>query len=178
MSGFIRPELAQFFRRWREPIAAGVLAWVGAMFLWRGFTQYNWMSEAIGIVLLLIGLALFWAGYRRVQFNRQGDGPGLIEVTERQIYYMTPQGGGSVAIADMTRLEIRTMIEIGRVWVLKQSDDATLFIPLNAAGSEALFDAFSALPGMEVNNLIAAVNKTGETRQIVWRGTPKFQALT
>ncbi|MFT5638136.1 MAG: hypothetical protein ACI861_000955, partial [Paracoccaceae bacterium] len=92
--------------------------------------------------------------------------------------YMTPLGGGSVDIADMTRLEIRSNIEFGRIWVLKQSEGASLFIPLDAAGSQALFDAFSALPGMAPSHLIAAVNKKGDQRQIVWRASTKFHTLT
>ncbi len=178
MSGFIRPELTQFFRRWREPIAAGVLAVIGAYFLWRGFVRYNSVLEIIGLVLLLIGLALVWTAYRRAQFNRTGRGPGLIEVTERRITYLSSQGGDSVDIAAMTRLEMRSTIEFGRVWVLKQSEGPSLYIPVSAAGSEALFDAFSALPGMETAKLIAALDTTGDQRTVIWRGSPRFRALT
>jgi hypothetical protein len=178
MSSFIRPELAQFFRRWREPIAASLLALLGLGMLWRGIARYNWMTEGIGLVLLGLGLATFWAGYRRAQFNRFGKGPGLIQVTERQISYMTSLGGGSVDIADITRLELRSTLEFGRIWVIKQSMDETMFIPVDAAGSEALFDAFSALPGMEAGQLVAAINKKGQQRQIVWRDDNKFRALT
>ncbi|NOX74300.1 MAG: hypothetical protein GXP03_12015 [Alphaproteobacteria bacterium] len=182
MSGFIRPEMARFVRRWAETFAAGVIALVGLRIFWRAYTHYNWMGEAIGGLLMLIGFAAGWAAYRRAQFNHGGDGsvlpPGLIEVTERQISYFTSLGGDTVDIAAMTRLEIRSIPSLGRVWVLKQSEGPTLFIPVGAAGAKNLFDAFSALPGIEQSRLIEAVNTGGEHKRVIWRGDPKFRALT
>lgn len=178
MSGFIRPDLARFFSRWAEPIGAGTLAIIGALMLWRGLSHYNGMQQILGVILLLAGLGLFWAAYRRAQFNRDGDGPGLIEVTERQVTYMTPTGGGSVDLEAMNRLEVRTTLEFGRVWVLKHSEGPSLFIPISAAGSEKLFDAFSALPGLEPAKLIAAVNNPGDQRLVIWRSDPQNRALT
>jgi hypothetical protein len=178
MSGLIRPEMARFFRRWAETIAAGVIALVGLRIFWRAYTHYNWMGEALGGLLILIGLAASWAAYRRAQFNRGGDGPGLIEVTERQISYMTSLGGDTVDIAAMTRLEIRSTPSLGRVWVLKQSDGPTLFIPVGAAGAKNLFDAFSALPGIEQARLIEAVNTDQDHKQVIWRADRQFRALT
>lgn len=178
MSGFIRPEIRAWLARWAEPMVAGTLAVVGLGILWRGFNRFDWMLQLIGAVLLLIGLASTWAGYRRSQFAQNDTGPGLVEVAERQIRYLTPNGGGAVDIEAMTRLEIRTMIDLGRVWVLKQSEGPVLFIPLSATGSETLFDAFSALPGMDVKLLIAAVNDGSDHRSVIWRGAPGFRALT
>ncbi len=178
MRGFIRPETTRFFRRWAETFAAGVIALVGLRVFWGAYTHFNWIGAAIGGLLMLIGLAAGWAAYHRAQFNREGDGPGLIEVTERQISYLTALGGDTVDIAAMTRLEIRSVPSLGRVWVLKQSDGPTLFIPITAAGSKNLFDAFSALPGIEQARLIEAVNSNDERKQVIWRAGPKFRALT
>jgi hypothetical protein len=178
MSGFIRPEMARFLRRWAEPLAAGVIALVGLRIFWRAYTHFNWMGEAIGGLLILIGVAAGWAAYRRVQFNHEGDGPGLIEVTERQISYMTSLGGDTVDIAAMTRLELRSIPSLGRVWVLKQSEGPTLFIPVGAAGSKKLFDAFTALPGLEQSRLIEAVKSDIDHKLVVWRADTKFRTLT
>ncbi len=178
MSNFIRPSLRKQLARWSEPIAASVIALVGARFLWKGTTRYDWMTQAIGLVLLLLGAAIFLAAFRRVQFKRDEKGPGLVEVTERQITYMTPVGGGSVDLEAMTRLEIRSTLEMGRVWVLKQSEGPTLFIPINAAGGEKLFDAFSALPGMEAAKLLSGFKTETDQRDVIWRGSPRYRALT
>jgi len=185
MSGFMRPEMQKWLRRWGEPLGAGLVALVGIRLLWRGFARYDWMLELIGLAFLMIGFAAFWAAYRRSQFASGGAVPGLvpglIDVTERRISLMTPEGGGNggfVDIAAMTRLEIRTSIEMGRVWVLKQSEGPTLFIPLEAAGSDKLFDAFSVLPGIDPVKLIAAAKSDSDHRVVIWRGSPRFRALT
>ncbi len=176
--GLIRPELTRWLARWGESIGAGGLALLGLWLLWRGIQRYNWMTEAIGLVFLVIGAAIFWVSFQRSRFSGRQAGPGLVEVTERRISYLTPAGGAFVDLEAMTRLELRTTIQFGRVWVLKQSEGPTLFIPISATGSEKLFDAFSALPGMEAAKLIAAVHAKSDQRDVIWRGPPGFRALT
>lgn len=177
MSSFLRPEMRSWLSRWGEPTGAAIAAVIGLYIFWRGFTRYDLILQAIGAVLLLIGLAAFWAAYRRSQFARDTAGPGLVDVTERRISFMTASGGGFVDLEAMTRLEIRTSIEFGRVWVLKQTEGATLFVPLNATGGEKLFDAFSVLPGIDASVLIAAVNSDSQNRTVIWRGSPGFRRL-
>ncbi len=174
----IRPELLRWLGRWGESVGAGALAMIGLLLLWRGLERYNWMTQAIGVGLLALGAAAFWASYQRSRFSAHRHGPGLVEITERRISYLTPAGGGSVDIAAMTRLELRSTLEFGRVWVLKQSEGPTLFVPVSATGAENLFDAFSALPGIETAKLISALNSPGDQRNVVWRGSPRFRPLT
>jgi hypothetical protein len=174
----IRPELRLWLTRWGETLGAGVLASVGALTIWRGVLRYNWLTQSIGATLLFIGLGLFWVSFQRSRFSGRQIGPGLVEVTERQIRFMTANGGSAVDIAAMTRLELRTTIEYGRVWMLKQSEGPTLFIPVATTGSEKLFDAFSILPGMDPAKLIAAINSRSTDREIIWRGSTGFRALT
>ena len=178
MSGFIRPEMARWFARWGEPLAAGIVALVGARILWRGLTRYDWMLDAIGAVLLLLGLAAFWAAFRRAQFKPADDGPGLVAVTERRITYMSGHGGGFADIHALRRIELRSAIGEGRVWVLKHDDGPSLEIPLEATGAEALFDAFAALPGIDMAALIAARKAGGDNRVVIWRAPQEFRALT
>lgn len=178
MSGFIRPELRRQMTRWAEPIMAAGVALLGLMFLVRGLQRYNFITEAIGVVLLLIGAAAFWAAFRRVQFRQVGKGPGLVDVTERRITYMTSLGGDSVDLEAMTRLEIRNSMEFGRVWALKQAGGPTLFIPVAAAGSEKLFDVFAVLPDIDVAHMVASVNSSDANRTVIWRGDGRFPALT
>lgn len=178
MSGFLRPEMKDHLQRWAEPVLAAVLAILGALLIWRGFARYDDITAMIGVALLVLGAAAFAAAFRRAQFHRAADGPGVVEVTERQITYMTPDGGGSVDIEALTRIEIRTMLKIGRTWVLKQSEGPALYIPIDAYGVDKLFDAFAVLPGLEPSRLIAALNARSAERDVVWRGPPGFRALT
>jgi len=99
-------------------------------------------------------------------------------VDEAQISYMTPTGGDSVALAALTRLELRHSPSDGRVWVLKQSEGPSLYIPVSAAGADGLFDAFSALPGIDTARLVAAVNAQSDQRDVIWRRPDRFRALT
>ena len=178
MNGFLRPEVARWLSRWAESMAAGGLALLGAYALWRGIHRYNLILDLIGLVLLLIGAAVFWASFQRTRFARTTKGPGLVEVTERQISYLTPEGGGAIELDELTRLELRSTISDGRSWVLKQRAGLTLFIPVEATGAERLFDAFAALPGIDGARLVAAVNATGDQRDVIWRAEQRFTALT
>lgn len=178
MSSFIRPALKQELRRWAETAVTACLTVFGVFLIWRGIEGYNSILQSIGLVIFFVGIGLLWTAVRRAQFHRKGDGPGLIEVTERQVTYLAPYGGGSVDLEAMTRLEIRSSVEFGRVWVLKQSEGASLFIPVAAAGSDTLFDAFSTLPDIDVAKLVSAVNSDSDQRDVIWRGSPRFRALT
>ena len=102
----------------------------------------------------------------------------MVEVDERQIRYLTSTLGGSVDLAALTRVELRSGIETGRIWVLKNADGPTLFIPVSAAGADRLFDAFATLPDFDTARLVAAVNATGDQRDVIWRATTPFRALT
>ncbi len=175
---FIRPEVTRWMIRWRETILATGLSLAGLLTILHGLDRYNWLTQAIGVVLALLGGALFLASYQRTLFANSRKGPGLVEVTERQITYLASDDGASVDIAAMTRLELRTSVNAERMWVLKQSEGPTLFIPTGAAGAEKLFDAFAILPGIDTSRLISALNSTGNSREIVWRGDPKYRALT
>ena len=179
LSGFIRPEIRRLAIRWAEPSAASLVVLTGLIVLLRGIARYNLVAELVGLAILLLGLAAFWAGLRRAQFRLHGaDGPGLVEVTEQQISYLTAEGGASVELQMMSRLEIRHSIGLGRVWVLHQSGAPTLYIPVSAKGTGALFDAFAALPGIDTQRLIAALNSNAERRLVIWRRSGEIRALT
>ena len=178
MSGFIRPELARQLIRWREPVIASLAALIGLTLFLRGYSKYNLILELVGGAIFLIGVAVAWASIRRSQFLQSINAPGVVAVDERQVSYMTPFGGGTVDIEQMERLEVREVPEFGRVWILVHSDGPPLFIPIAAAGSEALFDAFSALGGMDSAKLVAAVNGQTLEPNVVWEREPKFRTLT
>lgn len=174
----LRPEVTHWLRRWGEGIAAVAIFLLGFWLLWRGFSGYNWMSQALGVILTVVGGLFFFAVFQRTRFFEETQGAGVVEVTERQITYLAHENGASVDLAALTRLELRTTIEHGRTWVLKQSEGPTLFIPTSANGAEKLFDAFTALPGFDPNHLVTALKSDSNQRDIIWRGKPGFRPLT
>ncbi len=174
----IRPELRDWLDRWGETLIAGAVFLLGVWLIWHGYHRYNWMTQAIGLVLMVLGAALFWASYQRSRFSPRQQGPGLVEVTERRITYLTSLGGTSVDVAAMTRLELRTHDSFGQYWVLRHEDGPSLYIPTEATGAENLFDAFAVLPGIEPGKLIAAQKVTTTHRNVIWRRAGQFPTLT
>lgn len=148
----LRPEAMATLHRWREVIAAAVVAALGL-----------WLAAQGGLLLIPLGLALaalaaFYGllALRRMRFAQTTAAPGLVEVDEGQVGYMGPSFGGFIALPDLVELRLMTL-HGQRMWRLKQQDGQLLLIPVAAAGAERLFDAFATLPGMDTHALVAAL---------------------
>lgn len=150
-------------RRWREVIAAGAVAAAGL-----------WLLSLGGYVLVPAGAALTalaagWAmiALRRIRFLRGVGAPGLVEVDEGQVGYFGPTFGGFVALADLAELRLAEF-HGARAWRLKTQDGQVLLIPVDAAGAERLYDAFAALPGIDMARVTAALDH-GQPTLPLWR---------
>lgn len=149
---FLRPELAAALGRGREVLAALVPVALGLWLIWLG----GYLLVPLG--LAVAGLGLGWAllALRRLRFAQDVAAPGLVEVDEAQIGYLGPDLGGFVALPDL--VELRLIVLRGRrLWRLKQADGQALLVPVDASGADRLFDAFTSLPGMETEALVAAL---------------------
>ncbi len=150
--GLIRPEIIEGVSRFREVLLGGALMAVG---LWVG-AQGGYVLVPVGVVVVGLGLAWAMLALRRLRFAQAPDGPGLVELDEGQVGYLGPGTGGYVSLVDL--VELRLLRLRGRlVWRLKQGDGQALLIPVDAAGAEALFDAFASLPGMDTAALVAGL---------------------
>lgn len=149
---FIRPELLAGAHRWREVIAGAVVAATG---LWTA-TRGGYLLTALGLVLLALGAGWALTAFRRLRFQQEGEAPGIVRVTEAQIAYFGPRVGGFVGLPDLAEVRLLTL-RGRRIWKLKQGDGQLLHIPVEADGAEALFDAFAALPGIDMAALVAAL---------------------
>jgi hypothetical protein len=149
---FIRPDLQDSLHRWREVIAAALVALLGGWLALGG----GYLLGAIGLVLC--GTGGLWAvlALRCLRFRQPGEAPGIVRVTEAQIGYLGPRVGGFIGLPDLAEVRLLTL-RGRRVWRLKQADGQMLHIPVEAQGSEALFDAFAALPGMDSAALVGAL---------------------
>lgn len=149
---FVRPELAERLRPWREVAFAILLALVGA-----------WIALRGGWILFVLGLAIWsvaggWAltALRRMRFRPTSGAPGVVEVDEGQIGYFGPDFGGFIAVADLA--EVRLVLFHGqRHWRLRTVDGQVLTIPAGAVGADRLFDAFAVLPGIDMGTIAAAM---------------------
>jgi len=148
----IRPELAAALHRWREPLIAACVALAG---LWVA-TRGGWLLGPVGLLIAALAAGLGLSAFRRVRFARQVGAPGVVELDEGQVAYLGPASGGFLSLRELS--EIRLIAVQGRRhWRLKQSDGQALIIQVDAAGAEALYDAFAALPGIEMGRVLAAM---------------------
>lgn len=160
--------------RWREVGLAGGVAAVG---LWVA-AQGGYLLGPVGSAIAAVGVGLGVQAWRRVRFAQGEGAPGIVEVDEGQISYMGPELGGFVSVPELVELRLVTL-RGRRLWRLRQADGQALLIPVDAAGAEALFDVFAALPGMDVPALLAALTPAqagtghavafGEAMQVIWR---------
>ncbi|WP_208353750.1 hypothetical protein [Pseudaestuariivita rosea] len=167
---FIRPEVQHFIRRWREVIAGLVVMLFGVYLLIAGVG----LQVALGGVLVVGGLVGGLAGYRRARFATGSGGVGVVELDERLITYFAPQGGRSVSIDDLVRLEVRTTNKGPFVndlfWYLHSSDSYTpLIIPNDAKGVECMFDVINALPGADYKTATTAMTSAENANFVIWQ---------
>lgn len=165
----IRPPLlrlapAAALRRHREAIAGAALALAGGWLVLRGGLFY----AGLGLVVAAAGAGLVWDGLRRLRFGQKGAAPGIVELLEGQIAYLGPGYGGHAALSEL--VEIRLVELHGRrAWRLAQEGGPPLFIPVEAAGAERLYDVFAALPGLEMSAILAALAAPGAPDRLLWR---------
>lgn len=158
----MRPEAIAVLFRWREVLAAAALSLAG---LWTA-SRGGWLLAPLGAAMAALAIAWGVNARRRVRFRQSVSAPGIVEVTEGQVAFFGPAGegpaGGLIALPDL--VEVHLVTRHGRrAWRLRQADGQMLTIPVDAAGSEALFDAFVALPGLDSAELIAALAEGSAT---------------
>jgi hypothetical protein len=170
---FIRPELAERLRQWREPIAWGALLVAGVWVAWRGYARLDLLLFAGGLIVTAAAVALLRAAVRRVRLQGESLAEGVVMIDEARIAYFGPRGGGFVDLPSITRVEIVTRPHVppasGHVWVISAEDGTRLTIPLGAEGADGLLDALSPLPGIDFDAGVAAVAARGPGRTTVWR---------
>lgn len=161
---FIRPEAAENLKRWRSVLAAGAVLALG---LWWGLTSLG-LLKWIGWVLALGGAALLWAATQRARFRGGHGGLGVVYVDERQIAYYAPVGGGVISLDALTDVSIAPDRAGLPVWRFKAGIEL-LRVPATAEGTEALFDALTALPGVDIEAAIRASQSRPQGKVTIWK---------
>lgn len=162
----IRPEVQRALTRYREILWAVAIALTGAWIALRGGLFFM----VLGLIVATAGLALAYIGWQRLRFHREADVPGVVEVTEGQITYLAPQGGGFAARSEISEIALGFSLAGRAHWRISQPGAQALFIPVGAPGADALFDAFAALPGAEPARFLQALDRTPADGPVtVWR---------
>ena len=160
----IRPELRAALWRWRETLTGLAVVAFGLWWLGTFFSPVAW----IGWAFLALGTALAAAGWQRARFRTAGQGPGVVQVVERRLGYFGPLTGSAVDIDGISRLELDPDAHPAPHWIVTAIDGTRLEIPINATGADALFDAFSTLPGIRTETLLDVLSRTPDARVTVW----------
>lgn len=164
----IRPEVLAFFRKYSEAIAGILVALIG---LWLALRS-GWFWTGIGIIIAGMGAGLTFTACRRLLFKTDQIGPGVVEIDERQISYFAAYDGGVVSIESLARITAISTDEGPWAddlhWVLEEDGGTILTIPNSAAGAEQLFDAFSALDGVDYSMATKALGATSNDSYVIW----------
>ncbi|SFP99567.1 hypothetical protein SAMN05421853_101204 [Roseivivax halotolerans] len=161
----IRPEARTQIMRWREALIGVGLAAIGLAIAWGAL---GWLTLTFGALLVVLGVVLAGIGLQRGRFRSGEDGPGIVEVTERQLSYFGPLSGGVAALDDVTGVALDGSAR-PKHWRIDHAGGPALFIPVTAAGADRLFDAFAGLPNFDTSAMLRALERDHEGLAILWR---------
>ncbi len=161
---FLRPEARAALRRWRETAVAVAVVCGGIAIAGLG----GWFYRPLGALVAGAGVAFCLVALRRLRFADASPGPGLVEVTEGEIAYFGPEGGGFVAVREIAELALvhRSGMPF---WRIRPDAGTALVVPVGAAGAAGLFDALAGLPGLDPARLVAAADDDGGPDRVLWR---------
>ncbi|BDY16807.1 MAG: hypothetical protein CMN13_03565 [Roseobacter sp.] len=160
---FLRPEAKAELWRWREVLGGIAVALIG---LWL-VAGPGLLLAIPGYALILAGVIFVWIGGQRVRFRKTGLGAGAVQVDEGQIAYFGPLTGGVIALREMERLSLERGAYPAH-WKLEQPGQNPVMIPVDAAGADALFDAFAALPGLRTERMLAELADDKTLSVVIW----------
>jgi hypothetical protein len=164
MADFFRPEAKALIWRFRD--VWGALSVLGLGIWWAitglGFVQW------LGFAIAALGAMLLVAGVQRGRFRQGSDGPGIVQITERRLAYCGPLDGGVMDINDLSRLSFDPTGHPAPYWILTGPEEGDIAIPTTATGAEALFDAFSSLPGIQTEKMLGVLSDPPEHRVVIW----------
>ena len=164
---FFRPEAKAALWRWREVLVAAAMALLG---LWL-ITGPGLLLAVPGWALVLGGMALCFVGFQRARFRGTGDGVGAVQMDEGQISYFGPLTGGVIALQSLERLTLDATLHPPH-WKLDAAGQPPVLIPVNAAGSDALFDAFATLPDLRTERMLTELRAKRGHAVVIWERKP------
>ena len=169
---FIRPSSRAVLQHWAETLCGLGILGIGVWWIIGGAGLLSWVGWAVAA----LGLLLTYTGIQHARFRGNRGGPGVVVVDEGRVTYMGPLTGGSIALPELRALLLDPGQHPGH-WILQQPGQPDLHIPLNAEGSDALFDAFASLPGIRTEFMLAQMKQRGDTAIAIWVKNQRDQAI-
>ncbi len=159
---FIRTEAEAAMMQWRE-----VLLGIAVLLLGLWWAAGSGILQWVGYIVILGSIALIYTGLQRARFRSGRGGPGVVTVDEGEVSYFGPLSGGVVSINDLAMVVLDPS-QSPPVWILQQPRQADIAIPVNAEGSEQLFDAFATLPGIRTEFMLSALKTEAAQPVVIW----------
>lgn len=159
---FIRPEAKAAMLQWREALLGVAVLLLG---LW--WVSGSGILQWVGVAVTLGGAVLIFTGLQRARFRAGKGGPGVVTVDEGQISYFGPLSGGVASIDDLAMV-VLDPTQTPPVWILQQPRQMDVAIPVNAEGTDQLFDAFAALPGIRTEHMLSALKADATQPVVIW----------
>lgn len=165
---FVRPSVKEMFWRWREVLLLLAILGASAYFA----VTKTGLTQIIGGGLAVIAILFLWPTIRQARMPFLAPGAGVVEITERRIRYLGPERGGEVSVNDLVSIEIAKLDPSAdgedTIWVLTDKSGTELMIPAGAEGAEGLHDAFSAISGVNYDNITRAMLSETKNLFVIW----------
>jgi len=161
---FIRPEAISSLRKYRGFILAGLIVMAGLFIV---FTSYG-TTRIAGCIFLVVGGLVGHDAYRRFKFPAGEGGAGVVDVDERRVSYLSAEGGMSISMDTLERIELHRNAK-GRITWVFYGPEGLLYVPGDAEGTDKLFDALVALPGVNYTQAQAATEGKGPDLFLIWQ---------
>ena len=161
---FIRPEAIGSLNKYRGFILASFIVTMGIFIISISFGA----TRIMGVFSLVLGGLIGHDAYRRFKFPSGKGGAGLVDVDERCVSYLSAEGGMSISMDTLDRIEVHRNAK-GRInWVF-YGPEGILSVPGDAEGTSKLFDALVALPGVNYTQAEAATHGKGPDLFLIWQ---------
>jgi len=168
---FIRPEIISRLIRWREVMAGLALS---AMGIWYAITGVGNIAM-IGIGIAMAGAILLFTGFQRARFRAPKNGPGMVEIVERQVTYFGAVYGTSFSFDQASEIAIETSGKGSGTdqmfWIFDVRGEGEQRVPAAAVGAEGFFDALAGFNGANYQKVIEASQSKSPGRYEIWQAT-------
>ncbi len=160
---FVRPEIKAGWQVWKQVVLGLAIAAFGlfGVFDWPGLGRYG------GVIVMAMGGLIALDGWKRVRFPSGSGGPGVVEVRERRITYFSAGMGRAVSLDSLQRCEVHRNARGRITWVFYDTD-GMMEVPGDAEGTDGLFDALVALPGVNYAQAQDAAQGQGPDIFLIW----------
>jgi hypothetical protein len=92
----------------------------------------------------------------------------VVDVDERRVSYLSAEGGMSISMDTLERIELHRNTK-GRITWVFYGPEGLLSVPGDAEGTDKLFDALVALPSVNYTQAQAATQGKGPDLFLIWR---------